>query len=182
MRTALAIIFIFVFANSYGQNSKRDNEIYEIEKNQDSIPRSVFLDSTLLPNMTVVINNTRQVWSSNSKNDKHIMQLYDIRMRFKDHKAALAFHKKYLRENSEFGEEIFDHSINSTGADEFRVFRGTAALNALSAQMGYQMFCFLFVVDNYFVKIFISCNKTYKPEKFQDIITEAIKRIKNSGS
>lgn len=52
-------------------------------------------------------------------------------------------------------------------------------MNKLFSSFDLQVYCFLFVVDNYFAKIFITCNKDYEPEEFQDIITEAIKRIKS---
>jgi hypothetical protein len=174
----LIIALSFTLTNAYGQFSKEEKEILEIVKSQDSIPRSVFLDSTLLANMKVKVTNTRQIWFSKSKTEKHIDQLFDIRLKFANHDSALAFHKKYLGANSEYGPEIKKHKIKYKGADEFEAFNGADMVNKMVEPYGLQMYCYLFVVDNYFVKIYVTCNKDYKPEKFQDLVTDIINRIK----
>lgn len=162
----------------YAQFSKEEKEILDIVQAQDSLPRNIFLDSTLLSQMRLVRTNTRQVWFSTNRIEKHIEQLFDIRLKFEDHNAALKFHQKYLNENSEFGPEIKKHKIKSAGAEEFKVFKGTSIVNKMVEAYGFQMYCYLFVVDNYFVKVYVCCNIDYKPEKFQHLITDIIARIK----
>lgn len=45
--------------NIFGQFPKEEREIMDIIIAQDSIPRNVFLDSTLLPNMKVNATNAK---------------------------------------------------------------------------------------------------------------------------
>lgn len=180
--TSLIIIFTFAMSNVYSQNTKEETEIIEIINTQDSIPRNVFLDSTLLANMTSRSMNTRQMWYSINRTEKHIDQLFDIRIKFENHDAALKFHKKYLKTNSEEGPEIKKHKIKSEGAEEFKVFKGEKTVNALVENFGLQMYCYLFVVGNYFVKVYITCSKDYKPNKFQNLVSDIISRIKNNST
>ncbi|MEI6752144.1 MAG: hypothetical protein WCK78_03155 [Paludibacter sp.] len=174
----IIVMLLLTLSNVYGQHSQDRKEVSEIIRAQDSIPRKVFLDSTFLPNMKVNVKNTIQIWDCQSKTEKHIYSLCDLRIKFANHDSALKFHKKYLQYNSENGPEIRNHRIDSNGADEFKVFNGSYLYNQMLSSGGLQIYCYLFVVDNYYVKVFITCNKDYKPEKFQDLVKDIITRIK----
>lgn len=178
MRTSITVFLLLLCGSVFGQFSKKELQLDSIFSTQDSLPRSVFLDSTLLGKMQVKAWKAQQTWFSTDKNEKHIEMLFDIRCRFSTHDSAMAFHENYLDLNSEYGPEIKQHNIKTKGASGFKVFRAPALINGMAAQSGLQMYCYLFVVDNYFVKIYVNCNKSYGPEKFQDLITESIKRIK----
>jgi hypothetical protein len=174
----LTILLTFSINPVLSQFSKEEDEVLEIVNSQDSLPRNIFLDSTLLVNMKLQATNTRQIWSSKSKTEKQIDQLFDIRLEFPTHDAAMDFHQKYLAGNSEYGPEIKKHKIPYAGAGEFRVYKGTDLINKMAEVYGLQMYCYPFFVENYFVKVYITCNKEYKPEKFQDLIGVIISRIK----
>ena len=174
----IIVVLLFTLSNVYGQHSQDRKEVSEIIRAQDSIPRKVFLDSTFLPNMKVNVKNTIQIWDCLSKTKNHIYSLCDLRLKFADHDSALKFHKKYLEYNSEKGPEITNHKIDSKGADAFKVFNGSYFYNQMFSSGGLQIYCYLFVVDNYYVKVYIVCNKNYKPEKFQDLVKDIINRIK----
>lgn len=178
MKYLLTFITLVLFTHVFGQFSKEESDVLEIVNKQDTLPRDIFLDSTLLKNMKVSTSNARQVWFSTSRTEKHIEQLFDIRLKFENHDSAMVFHKKYLGINSEYGPEIRKHKINYDGAVDFHVYKGADMVNKMVAQYGLQMFCYIFVVDDYFVKIYITCNKDYKPEKFQELVTDVILRIK----
>jgi hypothetical protein len=175
---AIPAILLLSIPRSMAQPAGREKEIMKIVNSRDSVPRSVFLDSVNLPEMRMRRSNTRQVWMTNGTNDKHLNQLFDIRLPFATHDSALWFHRHYLSENAEGGPEIIKHRITATGADELRVYRGSALVNGMVKQYGLQMYCYLFVVDNYFVKVYICCNIKYKPNKFEPLITDIIRRIK----
>ena len=161
------------------QYSERENKLIAIEQDQDSLPRSIFLDSTDLPALKKVLTvNSRQIWRSTGQQTQNIDQLYDIRIRFDSKEKALEFHKEYWKENSEFGPEIKKHKIDVSGTEAFRAFSGADLLNGMSARYGLQMYCYLFVVDNYFVKLYITCKKELKPDVIQQQLNSVVRKIK----
>lgn len=171
---------IFTIVKSFGQFNGREKELIEIEKKQDSISRLVFLDSTDFKNLKLVYAvNSRQIWRSTSRETQDIEQFYDIRIKFETKEKALAFHKEYWKENSEFGSEIKKHEINIKGIENFRVFKGADVVNQLVASYGLQMYCFIFVVDSYFVKFYISCKIEIEPSVIQPYLDKVISKIKN---
>jgi hypothetical protein len=87
-----------------------------------------------------------------------ITRLCDIRWRFKNNKEALAFHRKYINVNAEDGREIKDYHFTIPGAKELRVFRESAAITDLAKQqkMDPSFYYYIFVVDNYVVKVFVN--------------------------
>jgi hypothetical protein len=178
MKSILLFLCLFATANVLAQTG-REAELMKIISEQDSIPRNVFLTFSDADSMRLQSTNWRQVWSSHSRIN-HIGQLYDIRLKFKNHKDALAFYKKYLKENSEEGLEIKQHTVVAKDAEEFRIFGASAEVDKMTKMFNLptQMFCYLFVVDNYFVKVYVSCNIKYEPNKFQPLITDIIQKIK----
>jgi len=177
MRSFFIILFLLIYITTFGQYTQKELEVSTIFEQQDSIPRSVFLDSTMLPEMKFYGTNARNVWSSKNHNGDEIEQFYDIRLSFKTHEEALAFHEKYLEENSEYGPQIKKHKLKTVGASEFKAYEGSKPLNSMIKGYNLQLYCFLFVVDNYFVKCYTSCPLDYKPESFQAIINDIIQRI-----
>lgn len=177
MRSRLIIFFALLSVQSFGQYNPEELELLAIVDQQDSLPRSVFLDSTLLPDMKFYGTNTRNVWSSKSHSGKVMEQFYDIRLAFKTHEEALAFHEKYLELNAENGPQIKKHKLKTVGASEFKAYEGSELLNSMIKEYNLQLYCFLFVVDNYFVKCYISCPLDYKPSTFQAIINDVIQRV-----
>jgi len=173
-------LFFLTSLLSFGQFSEREKELIEFEKKQDTIPRSVFLDTTDLQSLNLVYAvNTRQIWRSTNKETQNIEQFYDIRIKFDSKEKALSFHKEYWKENSEFGPEIKKHKINVKGTEDFRVFKGADLVNQMVAPYGLQMYCFIFVVDSYFVKFYISCKKELEPSIIQPYLDMVISKIKN---
>jgi len=177
MRLLFIPLFVLFCSTSYGQDSPEELELLAIVDQQDSLPRSVFLDSTLLPDMKFYGTNTRNVWSSKSHSGKVMEQFYDIRLVFKTHEEALAFHEKYLELNAEYGPQIKKHKLKTVGASEFKAYEGSELLNSMIKEYNLQLYCFLFVVDNYFVKCYISCPLDFKPTAFQAIINDVIQRV-----
>jgi hypothetical protein len=176
----LSTLFILTSLLSFGQFSERERELIEFEKKQDSIPKSVFLDTTDIKNLKLVYSgNTRQVWRSTNKETQNIEQFYDVRLKFDSKEKALTFHKEYWKENSEYGPEVKNHKIKVNGTEDFRVFKGSDMVNQMVAQYGLQMYCFIFVVDNYYVKFYISCKKELEPSIIQPYLDSVIKKVKH---
>ena len=179
MKKILSFILFLWTISSFAQFTKAEYEVMEIVKKQDSLPRTIFLDTSVLPDMNVWESNTRNVWSSKNNDKKSIETLYDIRLRFPNHDSAIAFYKKYLIENAEFGKESTTSNLKFNGTEVFNLFYATEALNKLMAPYKLHMFCFIFVINNYFVKLHITCNKEFQPDKFQYLIDETVKRLKS---
>ncbi len=175
----LTSVYIFFHFASAAQFSVRENEAIKIEQSQDTLPRTIFLDSTDLPNLKLnFARNSRQVWSSIGRDTKEIEQFFDIRIKFESREKALAFHKEYWKENSEYGPEIRKHKVDTQGTEDFRAFKAADLLNEMSAEYGLQMYCYIFVVDNYFVKFFISCKKELAPNVIQPYVNSVVEKIK----
>ena len=178
MKKIFSFILFLWTISSFAQFTNAEYEVMEIVNKQDSLPRKIFLDSTILKNMDVWESNTRNVWSSKNNDKKNIETLYDIRLRFSSHDSAVYFYQKYINENAEFGKEASNSNIKSEGAELFKLFYAPETLNKLMIPYKLHMFCYIFIVNNYFVKLHITCNKEFQPEKFQYLIDEAIKRLK----
>lgn len=176
----ILLSFVCVFqSNTFAQYASPEEEILDIVKLQEPLPRGIFLDSVSLPGMKVYVGNTRQGWVSEKPDTQKISQLYDIRLKFVNHDSALSFHRRFEGINSEFGKEITNHRLNTTGADDFKAFGGSEESVKLLTGQGLQMFCFTMVVDRYFAKLFLLCNIHDDVRKYQPLITDLITRIKN---
>lgn len=180
MRKILVYVCLIYSGFSWGQFSPAENEMMEIvKKNGANIPSSVFLDSLIVKHMQIANTTSwRHIWSDVDDSIKHVMQFYDIRLKFDSNKEALKFHKKYLGLNSEFGPRIKRHGVNFDDAEAFYVFSGSKVYSKMMEPYGFQILCYLFVVDNYFVKLYVTCLTEYTPLEFQGFVTEAIGRIK----
>ena len=148
MKRIFLFLCLLAATNTFAQVA-REAELMKIVTEQDSIPRSVFFTFSEADSMRLRVSNWRQTWSYRGSLN-HIMQLYDIRLKFKDHKDALAFNKKYLAENSEGGQEIKQHKATAKGASEFRIFGASEEVDKMTKMFNLptQMFCYLFVVDH----------------------------------
>ncbi|MCE2743144.1 MAG: hypothetical protein LW701_06220, partial [Fluviicola sp.] len=93
-------------------------------------------------------------------------------------KEATAFHKNYLKLNSENGIKHKHHGLKFEGANNFYAFDASEQINNMMKMVGMRAYCFLFVVDNYVVKLYLTSTIDSKPVKFQKLITEAISKIK----
>lgn len=179
--TLLLLVFPYI---SFGQNREMLIQMMDVIKLQDTISREVFLDSTMMPNMKLSHElNWRNIWSDIDVKTKSIDQFYDIRIMFKTEGDAKAFHKKYLDVNSENGPEIKKHKIDVEGITDLHIY----SHNATAARMflddnGLQAFCMVFIVDNYFVKFYITCLKEYKPDYFVPYIEAARDKIMDKAS
>lgn len=175
----ITLLFIAFPLSFFAQMTKEEREAFAIEDKQDSIPRSVFLDSLLLPEMKVYRDKTRQVWSSTADSLKHFYSLYDIRLHFSTHDSALWYYREFMPVHSEYGTEIKDHSIMHDGISDFRVFKVKPALDlsAFANVPKMENYCILFVADKYFIKMFITCKKGVQLRSFQPLVTDVIKRI-----
>ena len=184
IKNTLLIIFTFFAGSSWAQFSEKENEMMEIVKeNGVSIPSSAFLDTTILVDLQIANSTSwRHIWMDIEDSTKQIMQLYDIRLKFDSKKKALKFHKKFLGLNSEYGPEINNHEINFDGASIFSVFSGSLEFAKMMDPYGYEIFCILFVVDNYFAKIYLTCEKEKNPADFQKIVSSAILKIKQQSN
>jgi len=159
--------------------SKEEEEIMEIIKKQDSIPRSVFLDSTSFDNQKLKsVSNWRHFWGAVSNNKMSLSNFQDVRLKFSSREEALAFHKKYRKLNSEYGKEI-KTKIKVDGAEELNIYTGTGNSEALMNSMGHKSFCVCFVCENYFVKFYVACGKHVKPSELTQYITKAVEKIKS---
>ncbi len=175
----LFILCIQPFAKA--QYASPEEEILDLVKLQEPLSRSIFLDSVSLPGMKVYSGNTRQGWVSEKPDAQKIMQLYDIRLKFTTHDSARAFHKRFMDINSEFGKEIAQHTVDASGAVDFKLFGASDESIKILEPQGLQMICFTMVVDRYFAKLFILCKKNEKAETFQYLVTDLIGKIKRFG-
>lgn len=182
----LGLLFVFIislcFSKSlFAQFTAEEIEMMEIIKTNGAyINPSVFLDTSIIKNMKLANNNGwRNLWVDKEDTIKNIKQFYDIRLKFESKKEALKFQKKYLGLNSEYSEKIKIHGIKFEGADMFSVYKGGKEYNDLMAPYGYQVFCILYVVDDYFVKQHITCLKEQIPSTYQNFVTTTITKIKN---
>lgn len=184
LKKIVLLLFTFCTVYSNAQFSEKENEMMEIVKeNGSSIPPSVFLDTTILVDLQIANSTSwRHIWMDIEDSTKQIMQLYDIRLKFDSKKKALKFHKKFLGLNSEYGPEIYNHKINFNGASKFSVFSGSPEFTKMMDPYGYKIFCILFVVDNYFAKIYLTCAKEKNPADFQKIVSSAIIKIKQQAN
>ena len=184
MKKAIKIVFFFCFlffsSTVFCQFSKEENEMMEIIKiNGSSIEKNLFLDTQIVKNMKLVNSTTwRHLWIDKEEGDKSVKQFYDIRLKFNSKRAALKFHRKYLGLNSEFSEKIKEHQINYEGSNDFYLFKGGTEYSSMMEPYGYKVYCILYVVDNYFVKQYITCLKDIEVEHFQNFISETIQKIK----
>ena len=181
----LGLLSVFIMSllfskPSYAQFSAEEIEMMEIIKTNGAyISPSIFLDTSIIKNMKLANNNGwRHLWVDKEDTIKNIKQFYDIRLKFDTKKDALKFHKKYLGLNSEYSEKIKIHGIKFEDADAFYVYKGGKEYTQLMEPYGYQVFCLLYVVDDYFVKQHITCMKEHIPETYQNFVTTTIKKIK----
>jgi len=173
----LTTLLMFITLISFGQFTEQEQELIEFEKKQDTISRSIFLDTTDFIDLKLVyVINTRQIWRSTNKETQNIEQFYDIRIKFDSKEKALSFHEEYWKENSEFGPEIKKHEIKTNGTEDFRVFKGADIVNQMSASNGLQIYCYIFVINSYFVKFYISCKKTLQPSIIQPYLDKVIRK------
>ena len=177
---SLLITCIFFSKSTFGQFTLEETEMMEIIKvNGAYIKNSVFLDTATIKNMKLAnATSWRHLWVDKEDTIKNIKQLYDIRLKFDSKKEAIKFHKKYLDLNSEYSEKIKLHGIKFEGADVFCVYKGSKEYTELMEPYGYQVFCLLYVVDDYFVKQHITCLKEHTPSTYQNFVTTTIKKIK----
>lgn len=182
MKKIIVFICLLNTGSLWSQFTSAENEMMEIvKKNGANVPPSAFLDSSTVKGMQIANTASwRHIWSDDANDSiKHVMQFYDIRLKFDSNKEALKFHKKYLGLNSEFGPRIRKHGVNHNGTDAFYVYSGSKAYNKMMEPYGFKIICYLFVVDNYFVKLYVTCLTEYQPTKFQNFVDESIRRIKN---
>ena len=90
----------------------------------------------------------------------------------------MKFYKKYLGLNSEYSEKIKIHGIKFEGTEMFSVYKGGKEYTELMSPYGYQVFCLLYVVNDYFVKQHITCLIEHIPSTYQNFVTTTIKKIK----
>ena len=177
---SLFITSLFFSKFTFAQFTAEENEMMEIIKiNGAYIKNSVFLDTSSIKNMKLANSTSwRHLWIDKEDTIKNIKQFYDIRLKFDSKKEAIKFHKKYIGLNSEYSEKIKIHEIKSEGADLFYIYKGGKEYLALMEPYGYQVFCLLYVVDDYFVKQHITCLKEHTPGMYQNFVTTTIKKIK----
>ena len=166
----------------FSQGNEKERELIEILENQKPIPNSLFLNATNYQPMKLVSsNNWRHIWNDLEDTIRLISQIYDIRVKFDSNKDAVQFQKDYIKINSENGVKHRKHGIKFKGANAFFAFTGNEKVNSIMKTAGLQAYCLLFVVDNYFVKIYITTKINTKITQFQPLINEAIYKIKNQS-
>ncbi|MBI1837261.1 MAG: hypothetical protein HYR91_08360 [Flavobacteriia bacterium] len=165
------------------QNTDQEKELVRILESQKPISTNLFVDPNIIHPMTLVSTiNWRKVWNDKDDSLKFISQFYDVRLKFESNNEAIQFHKDYLKLNSENGIKHKHHGIKFEGANNFYVFDASEQINKMMNMVGMRAYCFLFVVDNYVIKLYLTCNIDSKPAKFQKLITEAISKIKTIKS
>ena len=180
MKFKISLFLLAFSCVSFGQNREMLIQMMDVINLQDTIPREVFLDSTMMEHMKLSHTlNWRNIWSDIDKKTKSIDQFYDIRIMFNTEADARAFNKKYLDVNSENGPEIKKHKVDVDGIIDLHIYshNETVAKMFLNDN-GLQAFCYVFVVDNYFVKFYITCIKDYKPDYFIPYIEASRDRIR----
>jgi hypothetical protein len=177
---SLFILSLLLSKPLFAQFTAEEIEMMDIIKiNGAYITPSVFLDTSTIKNMKLANNNGwRHLWVDKEDTIKNIKQFYDIRLKFDSKKDALKFYKKYLGLNSEYSEKIKIHGIKFEGTEMFSVYKGGKEYTELMSPYGYQVFCLLYVVNDYFVKQHITCLKEHTPSTYQNFVTTTIKKIK----
>jgi hypothetical protein len=177
----LFYLLAFISFSAAAQFSKEEMEMTEIIKvNGAYISPKLFLDTNQLKDLKLVNSTSwRKLWSDIEDSSKNIIQMYDIRLKFESKKEAQKFHKKYVGINSEFGPKIANSNVKFTGALSPMVFGSSPNYEKMMGAYGYKTICFLFVVDSYFVKIYINCKNEIKPESYQNLVDSAIKKIRS---
>ncbi len=163
-------------------NSPRIQEILKIVKAQKPIPRSIFLDQQDLPDLKLSYeSNTRNVWVLKDRDKVAPEQVFDIRLQFKSRKKAMAFHQEYLKENSESGLLITEPKFSVKKVADFKVYRGVQQEKMMEAMglKGFTAYCFLMVVKNYFVKVYVSCKVKYDYKQLEPLLKKIAQRIKD---
>jgi len=181
MRKSIIVFFVSIFQlfNLFAQNTEQERELVRILESQKPIPTDLFINPNMIHPMTLVSTiNWRQVWNDKDDSLKFISQFYDVRLKFDSNKEATAFHKNYLKLNSENGIKHKHHGLKFEGANNFYAFDASEQINNMMKMVGMRAYCFLFVVDNYVVKLYLTSTIDSKPVKFQKLITEAISKIK----
>jgi hypothetical protein len=155
-------------------------EVMDIINASDTIPEELFLDTANIRNMFVSNRlKYRRVWNDINDTIKSISQFYDIRIKFDSDSAALAFHREYMEESSESGPKVKIKFKSPEGVTDLRLFTQNEKIAKVFLEpYGFQAYCFLFVVDNYAVKFYISCLTSYKPDYFLPHIIAARDKIR----
>jgi hypothetical protein len=154
-------------SSQFAMNEKEVARIMEI---QDSLPRTVFLDSTKLQGMQVYAGKNFQYWEPRNVFNYKIKELYDIRLKFQNSDTAQKFLNHYLDVLSNNGNEIKNHKLILNGCQNLRVFTGNDWYNHKMADIGFQTFIYLFLVDNYLIKVEILCDYKFQPNKFSSLL------------
>lgn len=173
-----------VSLNAVAQFSELEKEFMEFEQNHnDSLPQALYIDSAFCAayNLKNITKNFRRmnVWNLPGREVKDIKRVCDIRWVFNDKMEALAFHKKYLSVNAEFGEEIKRSGIDIENVTQLRIFRENEKTREMNKALGVPMnfYYFLFVVDNCVAKVFVCTKTEVNAEKASVFAVEAARRL-----
>ncbi|RYD81726.1 MAG: hypothetical protein EOP53_05625 [Sphingobacteriales bacterium] len=165
---------------------KPSAEFDAIDRRNDMVPADAFLDSAFcarynMLRMSPKIVNRMVVYRNlNPQKETDAIRLCDIRWRFKNHQEALNFHRKYIKENSENGNEIKGYKFTIPGAEELRVFRESNEIAdwVKSQNTPMNFYYYIFVVNNYAVKVFVNGKTGFSLENGAAFAKQAVKRTK----
>lgn len=186
-RTLALVILLFSALHAFGQKSDLDlvKEFMAFQKSHnDSLTRETYMDAAFCSKFNLKEDswNYRRMatWVNPAGHgSKDFIKVCDIRWRFKDNKEALAFHKKFLGVNSDYGEEIEMHNLELQHAQDFHVFRENVGARQMSADFGYPVstYYFLFVMDNHVAKVLVNTKTSVTVDQAFVFAKEAARKL-----
>lgn len=182
LHTVLFTFLLFIYEYAIGQSVSKSEILAEFLANHPPLNDSLFLNPNCYHPMKIFHqSNWQKMWSDQPDSVQTISQLYDSRIKFNSKKDALRFQKDFLDLLTDKGEKITNPKISAPGAKKMMVFIPNEENKKLLEMVERQSFCFIFVKDNYFVKISVICSLQWSPDFFQPMVDDAIRRINQFG-
>lgn len=185
-KMVLLPLFIFLAGGNIRAQSPDLNAEYSKFESEykDSLGDGAYLDSVFMGQYSLTSGVTSlksmRVWNNPSFYDsKDFIRICDIRWKFKSNAEAEAFHKKFIIQNAENGEEITDSRIKIDDVSDLRIFREGAGMRKMMNQVGTPMnfYYFLFVVDKYVAKVFVCTKPNSKVKDAYVFAREAARKL-----
>ena len=168
--------FIFLFIVSPCFANAQDQHLIPKEKwsKEFYIPDEFCAARGLHPGET---NGLIRVWNGESKKNG-IMRLVDIRWYFNSPAEASEYLKRNMSELSESGDPV-KTTIKIKDVPDLYVFSEGAGYRKLNETLGISsyMYYFLFIVQNYVAKVFVSTEKQIPVSEAAAFAQEAAKRL-----
>lgn len=180
------IITLLLIGGLYNANCQTEDQLHEefskIDRDySDNVETGAFISPSFFMNHKLyggdTTNSRKRVWSSDNADYN---QVYDIRWKFSSEKEALDFYNKFLIINSENSVELKKIKIEIEGTAQLNVFEDLNSEEMMKA-FGFKSknYCFLMVVNNYVIKLYISAEDYIEVSDAKIFAVEAVARTLN---